>query len=200
MGRYRKRPVVVDAMQWTGLNLEEVKEFVGEALTYDILDTAWEVGKGRPHVFMKIKTLEGDMEVSEKDFIIKGVNGEFYPCKPDIFQKTYMPESTEDKPIGRLIDADKYKHGLECAVTCTLHDERSQEILKEMLMVLDMQPTAYDPDKVVKQLEKKIQTHKRVAEYERKNGTITEEFQQRKAVEVLKDAIEIVKGGGIDGN
>lgn len=200
MGRYRKRPVVVDAMQWTGLNLEEVKEFVGEALTYDILDTAWEVGKGRPHVFMKIKTLEGDMEVSEKDFIIKGVNGEFYPCKPDIFQKTYMPESTEDKPIGRLIDADKYKHGLECAVTCTLHDERSQEILKEMLMVLDMQPTAYDPDKVVKQLEKKIQTHKRVAEYERKNGTITEEFQQRKAVEVLEGAIEIVKGGGVDAN
>ena len=200
MGRYRKRPVVVDAMQWTGLNLEEVKEFVGEALTYDILDTAWEVGKGRPHVFMKIKTLEGDMEVSEKDFIIKGVNGEFYPCKPDIFQKTYMPESTEDKPIGRLIDADKYKHGLECAVTCTLHDERSQEILKAMLMVLDMQPTAYDPDKVVKQLEKKIQTHKRVAEYERKNGTITEEFQQRKAVEVLEGAIEIVKGGGVDAN
>lgn len=159
MGRYRKRPVVVDAMQWTGLNLEEVKEFVGEALTYDILDTAWEVGKGRPHVFMKIKTLEGDMEVSEKDFIIKGVNGEFYPCKPDIFQKTYMPESTEDKPIGRLIDADKYKHGLECAVTCTLHDERSQEILKEMLMVLDMQPTAYDPDKVVKQLEKEFKKY-----------------------------------------
>lgn len=49
----------------------------------------WKVGKGIPHVFMKIKTLEGDMEVSEKDFIIKGVNGEFYPCKPDIFEKTY---------------------------------------------------------------------------------------------------------------
>ena len=38
---------------------------------------------------MKIKTLEGDMEVSEKDFIIKGINGEYYPCKPDIFKKTY---------------------------------------------------------------------------------------------------------------
>ena len=57
-------------------------------------------------------------------------------------------------------------------------------------------PTAYDVDKVVKQLERKIQTHERCMEYEKKNGTITEEFQQRKAVEVLKEAIEIVKRGG----
>lgn len=87
--KYRKKPVVIEAIQWTGLNLEEIKEFAEESLTYDIIDDAWEVGKGRPHVFMKIKTLEGDMKVSEKDFIIKGVNGEVYPCKPDIFEKTY---------------------------------------------------------------------------------------------------------------
>lgn len=87
--KYKKKPVVIEAIQWTGLNLEEVKEFVGESLTYDIIDDAWKLGKGRPHVFMKIKTLEGDMEVSEKDFIIKGVNSEVYPCKPDIFEKTY---------------------------------------------------------------------------------------------------------------
>lgn len=152
--KYRKKPMVVEAVQWTGLNLEEIKEFVGGALTYLINDTAWKAGKGRPHVYMKIRTLEGEMKVSEKDFIVKGVNGEFYPCKPDIFQKTYAPE-----------------------------DERQ---------------TAYDPDKVVEQLEKKIQTHARCIEYEKKNGTITEEFQQRKAVEVLKDAIEIVKGGGVN--
>ena len=72
--------------------------------------------------------------------------------------------------------------------------------MKAILDFIDAQPTAYEPDKVVEQLEKKIQTHKRVAEYERKNGTITEEFQQRKAVEVLEGAIEIVKGGGVDGN
>lgn len=63
---------------------------------------------------------------------------------------------------------------------------------------LNNQPTAYDVDKVVERLEKKMQTHECCIEYEKKNGTITEEFQQRKAVEVLKDAIEIVKGGGID--
>lgn len=64
--------------------------------------------------------------------------------------------------------------------------------------VINNMPTAYDVDKVVEQLEKRIQTHERCIEYEKKNGTITEEFQQRKAVEVLKEAIEIVKGGGVD--
>lgn len=61
---------------------------------------------------------------------------------------------------------------------------------------IDEVQTAYDVDKVVEQLEKKIQTHECCIEYEKKNGTITEEFQQRKAVEALKDAIEIVKAGG----
>lgn len=61
--------------------------------------------------------------------------------------------------------------------------------------IIDEQPTAYDIDEVVEQLEKRIRTHERCIEYEKKNGTITEEFQQRKAVEVLKDAIEIVKAG-----
>lgn len=89
MAIYRKKPIEIEAIQWNGLNLEEVKAFVGESLMYDIIDTAWQVGKGVPCVNMKIKTLEGVMDASIGDFIIKGVNGEFYPCKPDIFEKTY---------------------------------------------------------------------------------------------------------------
>ena len=89
MGIYRKKPITIEAIQWTGLNLEEIKSFVGDSLQYDIIDTAWEVGKGRPHVLMKIKTLEGDMQASEGDYIIKGLRGEFYPCKPDVFEKKY---------------------------------------------------------------------------------------------------------------
>lgn len=89
--KYKKKPVAIDAIQWTGLNLEEIKEFVGKDLDYSISDAAWQVGKGVPYVIMKIHTLEGDMDVSKGDFIIKGVNGEFYPCKPDIFEKTYEP-------------------------------------------------------------------------------------------------------------
>ena len=87
--------------------------------------------------------------------------------------------------MGRLIDADELIKGrvendpVVIAAKCAL--------------------TAYDLDKVVEQLEKKIQTHKRAIKYEKKNGTITEEFQQRKAVEVLEGALEIVKAGGVDG-
>ncbi len=84
----------------------------------------------------------------------------------------------------RLIDADKYKHGLNCAVSCTLNDERSQQILKAMLMALDIQPTAYDPDKVVEQLEKEFK------KYYGENWN--------KAPYLVK-AIEIVKSGGVDG-
>ena len=87
--KYRKKPVVIEAIQWTGLNLEEIKSFVGESLQYDIIDTAVP-----PHVDMVIKTLEGNHVCTKGDFIIKGVHGEFYPCKPDIFEKTY--ELVED--------------------------------------------------------------------------------------------------------
>lgn len=93
--------------------------------------------------------------------------------------------------MGRLIDADNLQFNGR-------NYNKSQ--MKAILDFIDAQPTAYDPDKVVEQLEKKKQTHKRVIEYEKKNGTITEEFQQRKAVEVLENAIQIVKGGGVDGN
>ena len=97
-----------------------------------------------------------------------------------------------------LIDADVLKEYCMNASKCD--DDFRRVSLATLASVIDAQPAAYDVDKVVEQLEKKIQTHERCIEYEKKNGTITEEFQQRKAVEVLKDAIEIVKGGGADGN
>ena len=92
----------------------------------------------------------------------------------------------------RLIDADEL-------MTVTDVQEDGTEVTYIPYSEIEDAPTAYDPDKVVEQLEKKIQTHKHAMEYEKKNGTITEEFQQRKAVEVLECAIEIVKAGGVDG-
>ena len=86
---YRKKPVVVEAIQWTGKNLQELKNFVGDSLEYDVMDAAWEVGKGPVIVNVRIQTLEGIHHASVGDFIIKGIRGEFYPCKPDIFAKTY---------------------------------------------------------------------------------------------------------------
>lgn len=87
--KYRKKPVIIEAVQWTGLNLEEIKSFVGESLEYEIYDAAWRAGAGAPMMDINIKTLEGKMQVSKDDYIIKGIQGEFYPCKPDIFEATY---------------------------------------------------------------------------------------------------------------
>ena len=74
--KYRKKPVIIEAIQWNGKNLTEIDNFVGGSLKIE--------GSS-----LVIHTLEGDMEASINDYIIKGVNGEFYPCKPDIFDKTY---------------------------------------------------------------------------------------------------------------
>ena len=76
MNFYVKKPVVISAVQWGGINVRELQDFVDNAT----LSLKPEVG---------IHTLEGFMKISIGDFVIKGVNGEFYPCKPDIFEKTY---------------------------------------------------------------------------------------------------------------
>lgn len=99
-----------------------------------------------------------------------------------------------------LIDADELKKELyqQWFMDILLTQRKSEDMFYALAQKIDEQPTAYDVDKVVEQLEKRMQTHERCIEYEKKNGTITEEFQQRKAVEVLNEAIEIVKGGGVD--
>lgn len=99
ISEYRKKPVKVRAVQWTGTNLEEVKRFVGDKLIYSINDAAWEVGKAAPNVVLRIRTLEGEHIANVNDYIIKGVAGEFYPCKPEIFAATYDDAIYEDHDI-----------------------------------------------------------------------------------------------------
>lgn len=74
--KFRKKPVVIEAVQWLGNNLPELIAFIGERPPTDASG-------------LFINTLEGQMFASPGDWIIKGVAGEFYPCKPDIFQQTY---------------------------------------------------------------------------------------------------------------
>lgn len=74
--RYRKKPVVISALQWRGNNRNEIKAFVGDNAIFDVTG-------------LYIHTLEGNMFASVGDYIIKGVDNEFYPCKPDIFRQTY---------------------------------------------------------------------------------------------------------------
>lgn len=82
--KYRKKPVTVEAVQWSGDNYEEVCDFVGKSLERD----ASELCNNEPSSLL-IPTLEGVIEARVYDYIIKGVAGEFYPCKPDIFLQTY---------------------------------------------------------------------------------------------------------------
>ena len=74
--KYRKKPVTIEAIQWNGGNLSEIRDFMRRTV----------VANG---LVLIIPTLEGNMHASLNDYIIKGINGEFYPCKPDIFAKTY---------------------------------------------------------------------------------------------------------------
>ena len=79
----RKKPVEVEVIQLkmvSARSYRKCKEFVGDS---------WINYHEIPNSLAGIKTLEGIMEISDNDYIIKGVDGEFYPCKPDIFEKTY---------------------------------------------------------------------------------------------------------------
>jgi hypothetical protein len=86
---YRKVPVEIQAVHYDGTNRDEVAEFMGGAQRARVEDKKLP-GPGRGmHDGIKIQTLEGTMTASVGDWIIKGVKGEFYPCKPDIFEATY---------------------------------------------------------------------------------------------------------------
>ena len=81
--KYRKKPVEIEAMQFTEENKSQVFHWITCTKSAD------RDGNGKPTI--KILTLEGIMTVCVGDYIIKGVKGEFYPCKPDIFEMTYEP-------------------------------------------------------------------------------------------------------------
>jgi len=77
--KYRKKPVVIQAVQWTGKNHQEIVDFTDGTNIHKPVDSR----------SFSIPTLEGEMLANVGDYIIKGVKGEFYPCKPDIFELTY---------------------------------------------------------------------------------------------------------------
>lgn len=84
---YRKKPVVIEARQLTTDSMWDIWDWIG--------DSAHEWDWDNVDKYITIKTLEGKVIAREFDWIIKGVKGEFYPCKPDIFEATYEPEPQE---------------------------------------------------------------------------------------------------------
>lgn len=83
MTKFRKKPVVIEAVQFvdTDESILKLSELGLDPVRIDYADL--------DNPILKIETLEGMMIASEGDYIIKGVRGEFYPCKPDIFAETY---------------------------------------------------------------------------------------------------------------
>lgn len=85
--KYRKKPIVIEAVRWTGSITPEMEDLLGEVKV---------LSKGSS---LLIPTLEGVMEARRGDYIIRGVNGELYPCQPDIFKKTYELLAADGKPL-----------------------------------------------------------------------------------------------------
>ena len=81
VSKYRKKPVVIEAIQLTADSFNECVAFIGESVIDSWTDA--------DVCYIEIQTLEGTIRAREGDWIIKGVKGEFYPCKPDIFEATY---------------------------------------------------------------------------------------------------------------
>ena len=83
---YKKKPVVIEAAQFTGPSVgEEIANWCGGRLVKNMPGT-----RGEEAVYeILISTLEGNMIASLNDWVIRGIKGEFYPCKPDIFSQTY---------------------------------------------------------------------------------------------------------------
>jgi hypothetical protein len=91
--RFTKKPVTIDAVKWTGTNMSEIRDFTDGSAKFqeDMLSMT---------MLLAIPTLEGNHTAKIGDMIIKGVAGEFYPCKPDIFEQTY----SEGESSAALVD------------------------------------------------------------------------------------------------
>lgn len=134
---YRKKPVVIEAMQFDGTPkaFEVVGMFCGQAAIYVEVDHVQSVA---------IKTLEGtSYNVTKGDWIIKGIKGEFYPCKPDIFQATYEP--CKENPIVGI--SEKYYEELKAWLPA--HDqlvrkEFAEECIKSMPKVMTADDSTYE--------------------------------------------------------
>ena len=130
--KFRKKPVVIDAMQFNGFIHGDL---IPQDLAIFLEDAVISLSKAG----LQIHTLEGDEHIASiGDWIIKGIKGEFYPCKPDIFEATYEPESSNsaiaarDKwwisQIQEMFDNPEWEPDYHCG--CGAYFERKWQQLK----------------------------------------------------------------------
>ena len=104
---FRKKPVVIQAIQFTGSNCIAVLHFMGGP---------WENPDLHDTDIPYIHTSEGVMTASKGDWIIRGVKGEYYPCKPDIFEATYEPVVDGPSVVRNWLDGDARRNGVALGV------------------------------------------------------------------------------------
>lgn len=123
MSKYRKKPVVIEAelyeLQGDEFELDQAQDRIADFMGTNLVITADDA--------IAIKTLEGTMFADKGDWIIKGVKGEFYPCKPDIFEATYEPA---DIP-GREGGSDHIVELFDDATLSESFDSRVDQILRD---------------------------------------------------------------------
>lgn len=128
MAKYKKKPVVIEAVQYTKHNKDRLIEFLG-------------LSKENNLDVLIIKTLEGDMKASYGDYIIKGVKGEFYPCKPDIFKETYEEVEEEETIVESImvliekevkLQLEKYPFTMISHFVCCLNPKMVEQLRREL--------------------------------------------------------------------
>ena len=118
MAKYRKKPVVIEAIQLTDESIVEIINWTTEYISIEI-----NTDENNNIVGVIIPTLEGAMKASMNDYIIKGIQGEFYPCKPDVFEKTYD-----------VVDAERSQTFGEKAVGITFNPSGSDEVYEAKML------------------------------------------------------------------
>ena len=147
MKKYIKKQVVVEAIQWDGTlekaleisridGLNSIIEYYSTKTVIIGESTSNSVNTSEEIKSFKIKTLEGDMNVSKGDYIIKGIKGEFYPCKEDIFKKTYLDFAEYVSTNELLTDLDNALESIENNLQSFLPDEVHIKYLREVLPVI----------------------------------------------------------------
>lgn len=139
--RARKKPVVVDVMQLkmcSARSYRKCKEFVGES---------WIDLHKMPNELPGIETLEGTMEISDGDYIIKGVHGEFYPCKPDIFEETYNLVNDDDTKNVDYSDYGFLWNGPE--KTLIVNGQKEERIAKAVITLVPYEVVKVELEKLV---------------------------------------------------
>lgn len=134
--KYRKKPVVIEAVQWTGKNLKEIMTFLESEFSYAEQQSYYTNKFNYDLKDLYITTPEGKVKASEGDYIVKGVNGEYYPCKPDIFKKTHqeveLDIKLEDFDVREVKSAEYCKENKTIIFTL-INDEKVAISIKDLL-------------------------------------------------------------------